>query len=119
MFDYPCTHPYRLEFMDANTVSFDKSKTNNQALLKWLDKMVDMCGPKEVRWCDGSDREWDELCGLMIEQGSMIALNKEKRPNSYLVRSDPRDVARVESRTFICSYAVSYTHLTLPTIYSV
>ena len=104
MFDYPCTHPYRLEFMDANTVSFDKSKTNNQALLKWLDKMVDMCGPKEVRWCDGSDREWDELCGLMIEQGSMIALNKEKRPNSYLVRSDPRDVARVESRTFICSY---------------
>jgi phosphoenolpyruvate carboxykinase (GTP) len=87
MFDYLLTHPYRLEFMDANTVSFDKSKTNNQALLKWLDKMVDMCGPKEVRWCDGSDREWDELCGLMIEQGSMIALNKEKRPNSYLVRS--------------------------------
>ena len=104
MFDYPCTHPYRLGFMDANTVSFDKSKTNNQALLKWLDKMVDMCEPKEVRWCDGSDREWDELCRLMIEQGSMIALNKEKRPNSYLVRSDPRDVARVESRTFICSY---------------
>ena len=41
MFDYPCTHPYRLEFMDENTVSFDKSKTNNQALLKWLDKMVE------------------------------------------------------------------------------
>ena len=90
--------------MDTEKVTFDKSKTNNQALLKWLDKMVDMCGPKEVRWCDGSEDEWDELCGLMIKQGSMIALNKEKRPNSYLVRSDPRDVARVESRTFICSY---------------
>ena len=90
--------------MDTEKVTFDKSKTNNQALLKWLDKMVNMCEPKEVRWCDGSEDEWDELCGLMIKQGSMIALNKEKRPNSYLVRSDPRDVARVESRTFICSY---------------
>jgi phosphoenolpyruvate carboxykinase (GTP) len=78
--------------------------TKNQALLKWLDKMVDMCTPKEVRWCDGSDQEWSELCSLMIEQGSMIPLNEEKRPNSFLVRSDPRDVARVESRTFICSY---------------
>ena len=76
----------------------------NQALLKWLDKMVDMCGPKEVRWYDGSDKEWDELCKLMIKQGSMIPLNEQKRPNSFLVRSDPRDVARVESRTFICSY---------------
>lgn len=90
--------------MDSNKVSYDRSKTNNQALLKWLDKMVEMCSPKNVRWCDGSDREWDELCDLMISQGSMIPLNKKKRPNSFLVRSDPRDVARVESRTFICSY---------------
>ena len=90
--------------MDSQKVSFDRSKTNNQALLKWLDKMIEMCDPKEVRWCDGSDQEWEELCGLMISQGSMIELNQEKRPNSFLVRSDPRDVARVESRTFICSY---------------
>ena len=90
--------------MDSKKVTFDRSKTNNHALLKWLDKMIEMCDPKEVRWCDGSDQEWEELCRLMISQGSMIELNQEKRPNSFLVRSDPRDVARVESRTFICSY---------------
>lgn len=90
--------------MDSVKVDYDRSKTNNHALLKWLDKMVEMCMPKDVRWCDGSNGEWQELCSLMIDQGSMIPLNKEKRPNSFLVRSDPRDVARVESRTFICSY---------------
>ena len=83
---------------------YDRSKTQNVALLKWLDKMVEMCQPASVRWCDGSDKEWDELCGLMVKNGSMIRLDEKKRPNSYLVRSDPRDVARVESRTFICSY---------------
>jgi phosphoenolpyruvate carboxykinase (GTP) len=83
---------------------YDRSKTQNVALLKWLDKMVEMCQPASVRWCDGSDKEWYELCGLMVKNGSMIRLDEKKRPNSYLVRSDPRDVARVESRTFICSY---------------
>jgi GTP-dependent phosphoenolpyruvate carboxykinase len=42
--------------MDSNKVTYDRSKTKNQALLKWLDKMVEMCGPQDVRWCDGSDR---------------------------------------------------------------
>ena len=90
--------------MDNSIAGFDRSKTKNVALLKWLDKMVEMCAPDDVHWCDGSDDEWRMLCQRMIKQGSMIALNEEKRPNSYLVRSDPRDVARVESRTFICSY---------------
>ena len=90
--------------MQNQKINFDRSMTNNQALLKWLDKMVEMCTPKEVRWCDGSDEEWEELTSLMIGQGSMIKLNEQIRPNSFLVRSDPRDVARVESRTFICSY---------------
>ena len=90
--------------MEKTTPRYDRSKTKNAPLLKWLDKMVEMCGPTDVHWCDGSDQEWDDLCKKMIDQGAMIALNHEKRPNSYLVRSDPRDVARVESRTFICSY---------------
>ena len=90
--------------MEKTTARYDRSKTKNAPLLKWLDKMVEMCGPTDVHWCDGSDQEWDDLCKKMIDQGAMIALNHEKRPNSYLVRSDPRDVARVESRTFICSY---------------
>src|SRR6056300_48479 len=90
--------------MEKNNCNFDRSKTGNVALLKWLDKMISMCTPERVEWCDGSDEEWDKLCGLMVEKGSMIRLDEKKRPNSFLVRSDPRDVARVESRTFICSY---------------
>ena len=90
--------------MEKTTARYDRSKTKNAPLLKWLDKMVEMCDPTDVHWCDGSDQEWHDLCKKMIDQGAMIALNHEKRPNSYLVRSDPRDVARVESRTFICSY---------------
>ena len=90
--------------MGNNKELYDRSRTSNIALLKWLDKMVVMCQPASVRWCDGSDAEWNELCGLMEQNGSMIRLDEKKRPNSYLVRSDPRDVARVESRTFICSY---------------
>ena len=90
--------------MEKYNCEFDRSKTRNVALLKWLDKMITMCMPSAVEWCDGSDEEWSRLCQLMVEGGSMIPLNQEKRPNSFLVRSDPRDVARVESRTFICSY---------------
>ncbi len=82
---------------------YDRSKTNNQKLLKWLDEAIALCKPSAVRWADGSEKEWKELCEGMVESGSMIRLNEEKRPNSYLVRSDPRDVARVEDQTFICS----------------
>ena len=95
--------PSKSEYMETNNGNFDRSRTGNVALLKWLDKMISMCTPDHVEWCDGSDEEWEKLCGLLVKGGSMIRLNEEKRPNSFLVRSDPRDVARVESRTFICS----------------
>ncbi|MEO0794719.1 MAG: phosphoenolpyruvate carboxykinase (GTP) [Verrucomicrobiota bacterium] len=78
-------------------------KTNHRALLKWVDKMITMCAPDAVHWCSGTQEEADALFAMMMQKGSCIKLDEDKRPNSYLFRSDPRDVARVESRTFICS----------------
>ncbi len=76
-------------------------KTTNQKLLAWVRQMEALCEPDAVQWCDGSEREYDEMVRLMVEGGTARKL--AKRPNSYLVWSDPADVARVEDRTFICS----------------
>ena len=75
----------------------------NEALQKWIDEVVALCQPKDIYICNGSQEEYDSLCQQMVESGTFIRLNAEKRPNSFLCRSDPGDVARVEDRTFICS----------------
>lgn len=77
--------------------------TQNKPLLKWVEKMAGLTQPKAIHWVDGSQEEYDRLCGEMVESGTFIKLNQELWPGCFYARSDAGDVARVEERTFICS----------------
>lgn len=77
--------------------------TDNDKLISWINEAVDLLEPDQVVFVDGSQEEADRLAAELVEKGTLIKLNEDKRPNSFLARSNPADVARVESRTFICS----------------
>jgi phosphoenolpyruvate carboxykinase (GTP) len=72
-------------------------------LRAWVARMAELCRPDGVHWCDGSEEEYQHMCDLLVESATFIKLDEQRRPNSYLARSDPSDVARVEDRTFVCS----------------
>jgi phosphoenolpyruvate carboxykinase (GTP) len=76
---------------------------HHAGLRRWVADMVRLAKPDQVIWCDGSQAEYDRLCGELVAGGTFVKLNQKLRPDSYLARSHPTDVARMEDRTFICS----------------
>jgi phosphoenolpyruvate carboxykinase (GTP) len=77
--------------------------TGNVAVRQWIHQLVELCEPAEVRFCTGSEAEDREMLALLEQRGTLRRLNPDLRPDSYLACSDPKDVARVEDRTYVCS----------------
>ena len=90
--------------MSSSTIpGFADAPTKNKRLLAWVQEVAELTTPDRIEWCDGSDEEWNRLTQELVASGTLTPLNSEKRPNSFLARSHPSDVARVEDRTYICS----------------
>lgn len=75
----------------------------HEEIITWVQQTAEYCQAKEIYWCDGSDEEYQQICQKLVDKGTFIKLNDQKRPNSYACFSDPSDVARIEDKTFICS----------------
>ena len=88
--------------IDASIPGLDKAPTKHKKLVAWVREVAELTQPDRVYWCDGSDEEWERLTAELVKLGTLKPLNPQKHPNSFSANSDPRDVARVESRTYIC-----------------
>ncbi len=77
--------------------------TKHERLLSWVETMAELCEPDAIHWCDGSQAEHEQLCRALVDAGTFVELDPDRRPGSYWATTDPSDVARVEDRTFICS----------------
>lgn len=87
----------------AYRAALENAPTGNHEIVEWVRNIAQLTRPNQIVWCDGSDAEWRQITQEMVAAGTLIELNKDLRPNSFLARSHPADVARVEDRTFICS----------------
>jgi phosphoenolpyruvate carboxykinase (GTP) len=90
-----------MSIMRASPDSVSQNKP--KPLIRWVEKMAELCTPQSIHWVDGSEEENAQLCAELVKNGTFIKLNEESWPGCYYARSDPTDVARVEDRTFICS----------------
>jgi phosphoenolpyruvate carboxykinase (GTP) len=90
-------------FVTANIAGLHPAPTSHKKLIHWVESIAALAKPDRVHWCDGSELEWHRLTKELVAAGTLKQLNPEARPNSFYAASDPKDVARVESRTFICS----------------
>ena len=77
--------------------------TTNRHLIRWVEKMAELCRPDSIHWVDGSQAEYDAICDRLVAAGTFVRLNEKQWPGCFYARSVPSDVARVEDRTFICS----------------
>jgi phosphoenolpyruvate carboxykinase (GTP) len=89
--------------MKLKTHSIKAPPTSNLHLVRWVEKMADLCQPSSIQWVDGSAKEYEQLCQGLVDSGTFTRLNQKLWPGCFLARSSPDDVARVEDRTFICS----------------